>query len=127
MKRDTTTEDIIIEALIYIEWHIQEGIKPTDISKEMNCPYQSFKLMFKDITGLRLPVYLRLRALIEAKREWNINERIEQIAIKYNLHPESLIRSFKKEFGYSFFDKEITPTYPKLIGKKLIEAISNVA
>ena len=124
MKRDTTTEGIIIEALIYIEWHIQEGIKPTDISKEMNCPYQSFKQIFNDITGLKLPVYLRLRTLIEAKKEWNMNERIEQIAIKYNLHPESLIRSFKKEFGYSFFDKEITPTYPKLIGKELIKAIS---
>ena len=128
MERTIKIEDIIIESLIYIEWHIEDGLKPADISTEMNYSFNVFKQMFSNVTGMELSSYLHLRTLIEAKKEWDITNEIEVIAAKYNQHPELLIKAFKKEFGYSFFDKRnAMPNCSKLIGKELIEAISNAA
>ncbi len=127
MEKSTKIKDVIVESLIYIEWHIEEGVNPIDVSSEMNYPIDLFSQLFSEVTRMELSEYLQLRTLIEARKEWSKTKEIDIIAQKYNQHPEQLIKNFKDKFGYSFFDKESTIVYSKLIGEKLIASISNAA
>jgi len=122
MEVTMTEQEIIVESLIHIEWHIDERLDAQELSQVMHYSPQRLSKMFYKVTKIRLSKYIRLRRLMEAKRRFTTYQSLHDVAKSFSIEPETLIRSFRKEFGNSLFSLEEFP-YPQPLGKDLIKEI----
>ena len=120
MEARMKEQEIIVESLIHIEWHIDEGVDVRELSQALHYSPQRLSRMFHKVTGIYLSKYIRLRVLMEAKRRLSTYQSLYDIAKAFRLEPETLIRSFRKEFGNSLFSLEEF-SYPQPLGKDLIK------
>lgn len=76
--------DKIVEALVFIEWHMKEQINAATIANEIGYSTSYFRRLFKKTTNLSVEIYLLKRRLTEALKEIAAEpENVFRIAYDY--------------------------------------------
>lgn len=91
----------IINSIDYIEKHLCENIKLSEIAKQSHFSEFHFHRLFHKTVGISVMEYVRKRRLAEAARELtDTGEKITNIALKYQFSSsESFSRAFRKVYG----------------------------
>lgn len=95
--------EIILNAIDYIEEHLEDEISIFSISKEFGYSMYHFIRLFSAMTGHTPNDYIQRRRLSEASKEiYNTDKKIIDIAMKYQFNShENFSRAFKKMVGMS--------------------------
>ena len=93
----------IQNSIDYIEKHLCENIKLSEIAKQSHFSQFHFHRLFRKTVGTSVMEYVRKRRLSEAAMELaETDEKITNIAFKYQFSSEeSFSRAFKKLYGAS--------------------------
>lgn len=98
-------DQIIGQAIVFIENHLYEPIAACDVAKEVSYSYHHFHRYFSAVMGETIGSYIRSRRLTQAA--WELTHSKKKIIdIGHALYfetAESFTRAFKKRYG-------ITPT-----------------
>lgn len=88
------------KAVDYIENHLDENININEAAKIVCESEDSFKRLFRSLTGMTVNEYIRKRRLSLAVTDIHNGEKIIDIAIKYGFGcSDSFCRAFKKQHG----------------------------
>jgi len=120
-----TSLEMIQKDLDYIDEHIAEAIKPSDLADLSGYSVYHYYRVFNQYLGMPIKNYILKRKMQFALYDLSFDIKVIDVAVKYGFETHAgFTKAFKKQFGYSpnFYRIHVPANKPQRICLKTLNA-----